>query len=213
MTSGFDCDATDRAAAGHQTGLTHALGEARSASHRGVPGGRPPGRYPRVATGRWHQPSNKGGPRAVEVGFEPTHPRIFPDFVLEYAGWGEIPKLGISCGHANGRDPSCVKRLRRRGRRSRRSGRTVQPGSCSTNTAAAWTSTSSATPPLPRLGDQKVPLQLIMAKTRHSPPVPSSATSSPETKPSPRSPACSGRPDAATEPRRPARADFPNGLW
>jgi hypothetical protein len=32
------------------------------------------------------------------VGFEPTHPRIFPDFVLEYAGRGEIPKLGISCG-------------------------------------------------------------------------------------------------------------------
>jgi hypothetical protein len=34
-----------------------------------------------------------------KVGFEPTHPRIFPDSALEYAGWGEIPELGISCGH------------------------------------------------------------------------------------------------------------------
>jgi hypothetical protein len=32
----------------------------------------------------------------VEVGFEPTDPRIFPDFVLEYAGRGGIPELGIS---------------------------------------------------------------------------------------------------------------------
>ncbi len=32
-----------------------------------------------------------------EEGFEPSHPRIFPDFVLEYADWGEIPKLGVSC--------------------------------------------------------------------------------------------------------------------
>jgi hypothetical protein len=47
----------------------------------------------------------------VEVGFEPTRPRIFPDFVLEYAGWKEIPELGISCGLGNGRGPSRVKRL------------------------------------------------------------------------------------------------------
>jgi hypothetical protein len=46
-----------------------------------------------------------------EEGFEPTDPRVFPDFVLDYAGWREIPKLGISCGHGSGRDPSRVKAI------------------------------------------------------------------------------------------------------
>jgi hypothetical protein len=36
-------------------------------------------------------------PWVGEEGFEPSHPRIFPDSVLEYAGWGGIPELGISC--------------------------------------------------------------------------------------------------------------------
>ena len=60
------------------------------------------------------------------MGFEPTHPRIFPDSVLEYAGWGEIPESGISCGHGNGRGPPRVKQLRRSGRSSRRFGCTGQ---------------------------------------------------------------------------------------
>jgi hypothetical protein len=52
---------------------------------------------------------------AVEVGFEPTEPRIFPDPVLEYVGRGEIPELGISCGHGNGRGTLRVKRFVDRG--------------------------------------------------------------------------------------------------
>jgi integrase len=48
------------------------------------------------------------------------------------------------------------------------------------------------------LGDQKVPLQLIMAKTRH-PRAPPCAMPNPATRPSPRSPACSARPGAPAE--------------
>ena len=48
---------------------------------------------------------------------------------------------------------------------------TTAPGSCSRSTPAAiWTCTSSATPAATHLGDEKVPLQLIMAKTRHKSP-------------------------------------------
>jgi hypothetical protein len=48
---------------------------------------------------------------AVEVGFEPTETRIFPDFALEYARWGEIPKLGVSCIHHSGHPTGRVKRV------------------------------------------------------------------------------------------------------
>ena len=68
------------------------------ADSRGVPGGVPPGDIRRERREGGRSPPNMLNLAAVEVGFEPSHPRIVPDFVLEYAGWGEIPKLGISCG-------------------------------------------------------------------------------------------------------------------
>ena len=37
--------------------------------------------------------------------------RAFPGFAHEYAGLGEIPELGISCGDGSGRGPAPVKRL------------------------------------------------------------------------------------------------------
>jgi hypothetical protein len=64
-------------------------------------------RRPGAASTAHEPPSSCVG----EEGFEPSHPRVFPDFVLEYAGWGGIPKLGISCGHGNGRGPAPVKRF------------------------------------------------------------------------------------------------------
>jgi hypothetical protein len=96
----------------------------------GVPGQERTTRFKLRLGAKQGQPRASAGPYAcagqvaVEVGFEPTHPRIFPDPVLEYAGRGGIPELGISCGHGNGRGPTRVKRLRRRGRRLRRLGRT-----------------------------------------------------------------------------------------
>ena len=50
------------------------------------------------------------------------------------------------------------------------------------------------------LGDQKVPLQLIMAKTRHKSPRTVMRYVRPATRPWQRSPACLPRPGAATEP-------------
>jgi len=44
-----------------------------------------------------------------EGGLEPPWTRIFPDPALEYAGGGEIPCSGISCGHASGRALARVK--------------------------------------------------------------------------------------------------------
>gem|GEM_PF-350550 len=71
------------------------------------------------------------------------------------------------------------------------------------------------------LGDQKVPLQLIMAKTRHKSPAPPCATSTPAPQPSPRSLDCSIRHDVATDararvdrrrgPYRDSRSDAPQG--
>jgi hypothetical protein len=63
-----------------------------------------------------------------EEGLEPSEARIFPEFGLEYAGRGEIPELGISCGNGKGRGPPRVKRLRRSGRSSRRFGRIGSAG-------------------------------------------------------------------------------------
>jgi len=41
---------------------------------------------------------------------------------------------------------------------------------CCWTTTPAWSSTSSGTAPATHLGDAKVPLQLIMAKSRHKNP-------------------------------------------
>jgi hypothetical protein len=46
-----------------------------------------------------------------EEGFEPSHPRIFPDLVLEYADWGEIPCSGSSCEDCSGHAPARVNRV------------------------------------------------------------------------------------------------------
>src|SRR6185437_26603 len=92
---------------------SHPISVRRAAPHSGGYGGSSTreikARRPRYALFAYE---GRLSSRVGEEGFEPSHPRVFPDFVLEYAGWGGIPELGISCGHGNGRAPTAVK-LRR----------------------------------------------------------------------------------------------------
>jgi hypothetical protein len=80
--------------------------------HRGVRGVAPRGKSASGDGKAGASPPNTGHPRAMEVGFEPTHPRIFPDFVLEYAGREKSPSWGFHATHASGHGLFRVKQAR-----------------------------------------------------------------------------------------------------
>jgi hypothetical protein len=79
-------------ALGRAAGLEEAAAD--SPDHHDADGGAEPGR-----------------PRGARGGLEHAKARIFPDSALEYAGGGEIPELGISCGYGSGRAPARVNQV------------------------------------------------------------------------------------------------------